>query len=124
MLSIILPRAVKRFQEKSTDYGDTFEDLGLAGQYSDMHRKMYKLKKYMWHEENLIGEQPDEILEDLLGNILISLYLYDRDKAHSRTASTEPLSGQDTKPQGTITPSKEDRTRQQKGDEVRKSSSS
>ena len=79
MVEKILPHAVERFQEKSVDYGDVFYDLGLKGQYSDMHRKMHKLRKFMWDEEDLGGEPPEEILEDLLGNILISLYLIQYD---------------------------------------------
>jgi hypothetical protein len=126
MLNKILPQAVQRFRSKSVDYGDAFEDLGLAGQYSDMHRKMRKLRKAMWHEENLIGEQPEEILEDLLGNILISLYLYDReqDPTYQRAFGSQPRSGQDTQPQRAIAAAKEGGKRQQATDEVRKPTSS
>lgn len=76
MIGLILPSIITRFKNKSTDYGEVFRELGLAGQYSDMHRKMFKLKKAMWEGQPLAGEQPEEILSDLFGNILISLYLY------------------------------------------------
>jgi hypothetical protein len=75
MVERILPELVRRFRSKSSDYGEVFRDLGIAGQYSDMHRKMHKLKRAMWDGEELKGEQPEEILSDLLGNILISIYL-------------------------------------------------
>lgn len=126
MLNQILPRAAQRFRSKSIDYGNAFEDLGLAGQYSDMHRKMRKLRKAMWHEEELHDEQPEEILEDLFGNILISLYLYDREQnpTYQRSARPQPSSGQDTEPQRAIAPPKDGGARQQKADEVRKPASS
>jgi len=62
-------------------------ELGIRGQYSDMHRKMRKLKKSMWEGEDLKGEQADEILSDLFGNILISLYLMLHAQESSRTTS-------------------------------------
>lgn len=76
MLSIDLTNAIVRFQKKSADYGDAFKDLGIAGQYSDIHRKVRKLKMAMWEGKALEGEPPSEILEDLIGNCLISLWLY------------------------------------------------
>lgn len=75
MVNQILPEVVKRFRAKSADYGDVFKELGLAGQYSDIHRKARKLKMVMWEGKELKGEQADEILEDLIGNCLISIYL-------------------------------------------------
>jgi len=107
MVNHILLKAVNRFKKKSADYGDVFKELGLAGQYSDMHRKMYKLRKYMWDGQYLQGESPKEILEDLFGNILISIYLIDyvgergETKAHQRSACSQPSSGQNPDSQGT-----------------------
>lgn len=125
MVADILPRVASKFQKKASDYGDVFFELGLPGQYSDMHRKMYKLRKAMWEEEELKGEQPEEILQDLIGNCLISLYLIEDDrKANQRTASTKPSSGQDTNSQGTRPGSKKGGARQQKADAVRQSAPS
>jgi len=143
---------VKRFREKSSDYGDVFKELGIAGQYSDMHRKMYKLKRAMWEGEELKGEPPEEILSDLFGNILISIYLYEEAKdkrrgklgrgvqrelegeeyrhdaelqgeADQRAASSEPGSGQDTDSQGASTNRQKGRARKQTANAVRKSAS-
>lgn len=75
MIEMILPELVTRLRTKSADYGDVFKELGIKGQYSDMHRKMRKLKLNLWDGVPLKGEQADEILSDLFGNILISLYL-------------------------------------------------
>jgi hypothetical protein len=79
MINQILPDLVQRFRKKSADYGEVFRDLGIPGQYSDMHRKMHKLRRGMWEEEQLKGEPVEEILSDLFGNILISLYLIDEE---------------------------------------------
>jgi hypothetical protein len=75
MINKILPLLSEHLYHKSADYGDVFKELGVKGQYSDMHRKMQKLKKSLWDNEVLIGEQPEEILADLFGNILITLWL-------------------------------------------------
>lgn len=106
MINQILPEAMSRFRSKSSDYGDVFLDLGMAGQYSDLHRKMHKLKKFMWEGRKLRGEPPEEVLQDLIGNALISLYLIkyvgnrNETKAHPRAAGAQPVSGQDTDAQG------------------------
>jgi hypothetical protein len=75
MINKILPLLVEHLRHKSEDYGDVFKELGLRGQYSDMHRKMGKLKKAIWDGETLVGESVEEILADLFGNVLISLWL-------------------------------------------------
>lgn len=75
MINDDLAAALDRFFRKASDYGLLFLELGVRGQYSDMHRKMHKLKKALWEEQSLQGEQPDEILQDLIGNCLIALFL-------------------------------------------------
>jgi hypothetical protein len=153
MVNTILPTSIQRFRNKSSDYGDVFKELGLAGQYSDMHRKMHKLKKVMWEGRSLKGEQAEEILHDLLGNILISLWLlandeetkdsgrrelgprvkrvvegrasgHDDGEASQGAASAQPVSGQDTGAQRATVSSEASRARQQEADAVRKSSPS
>lgn len=76
MINKILPLLVEHLRHKSQDYGEVFKELGLKGQYSDMHRKMHKLKKAIWDDDILVGdEQTEEILADLFGNVLISIWL-------------------------------------------------
>lgn len=71
----MIPELRQKFLAASADYGDAFKELGLAGQYSDMHRKMKKLKRAMWDGVPLTRESAEEVLGDLFGHILISLYL-------------------------------------------------
>jgi hypothetical protein len=117
---------VNRFQEKSIDYGDVFKELGIAGQYSDMHRKMFKLRKFMWEGYELKGEQADEILEDLLGNILISIYLVRNNggETNQRPASPKLSSRQDTGAQRATTAEAAHRAWEQVGDAIRQLASS
>ena len=86
MLKVILPKCVEHFKRKSSDYGpEGFTDLGIKGQFSDMWRKMVKLKRGLWEGRPLVLEQSDEILMDLFGHLLISLYLLE-----SRPIEREP----------------------------------
>lgn len=86
MLDEILPDLTERLRSKSKDYGEVFRELGIRGQYSDMHRKMFKLRRALWDGQRLVGEQPDEILADLFGNILITLYLLQEAKGEEEEA--------------------------------------
>jgi hypothetical protein len=68
-----LPLAVARFAEKSLDYGDNAANLGIKGQFSDINRKFGKLKRALWDGQELVGEQPDEILQDMIAHCLLAL---------------------------------------------------
>jgi len=66
---------LEEFARKARDYGNEDEfNLGLAGQYADMSRKFKKLRRAMWDGKELTGEQPAEILHDLIGHAWITLY--------------------------------------------------
>ncbi len=69
---------VQQFISKSNDYGETANHLGAAGQYADMHRKMGKLKRALWEGETLTGEQPREILLDLIGHCFLTIHYIDQ----------------------------------------------
>lgn len=64
---------VKHFLTKQQDYGDWAGELGAKGQFADMYRKWPKIRKAMWDEEPLVGEQLDEVLMDLIGHCFLSL---------------------------------------------------
>jgi hypothetical protein len=69
----LLQEWVTLFIGKQKDYGDSADDLGAPGQYSELHRKMGKLKKALWDGEALAGEQPDEVLFDLIGHCFLAI---------------------------------------------------
>lgn len=68
------------FLRKNADYGETGDLLGSRGQFADMWRKFGKLKRAMWDGEALTGEQPEEIIMDLIGHCFLSLYYIEVEK--------------------------------------------
>ncbi|QFG10611.1 hypothetical protein PBI_LAMBO_70 [Gordonia phage Lambo] len=81
----IAPVALENFARKNADYGDTSFDLGIAGQYAELWRKVGKLKGPMWEGKALEFEQMDEILQDLIGHCLLSLYFLHTNEAERIT---------------------------------------
>jgi hypothetical protein len=72
----ILPKALELYLKKSKDYGGNVMDrfnLGQKAAIPDMARKFGKLIDAIWRDQPLEFEQPEEILMDLLGHILIIL---------------------------------------------------
>lgn len=71
-----LPQWAELFARKNSEYGDTSSmTLGPRGQFSDMYRKIIKLKRAMWDENEsiLVSEGMDEILRDLIGHAFLAL---------------------------------------------------
>lgn len=76
MVATDLPKLVGNFIKKSGDYGPKgFQELGVKGQYSEIHRKVGKLKRVFWDGKILQHESPQEVVSDLFGHILILHYL-------------------------------------------------
>ncbi len=77
--------AIALFRTKARDYGErsgifTADLLGGKGQFAEIWRKVPKLKKGMWDEEDLENESVPEILQDIIGHCLLALDYWD--KAH------------------------------------------
>lgn len=76
-----VPDWAAKFDAKNKDYNSattgwephTF--LGVKGQFADVWRKVGKLKKALWDEEALTGEQPREIIQDLISHLFLTLDL-------------------------------------------------
>lgn len=68
----LLPDMLNRFLAKNKDYGDQFLNLGPKAEFVRMANKFGKLKQALWDDEDLEFEQVDEILDDLLGHILLA----------------------------------------------------
>lgn len=71
-----LPAFLELFAKKSKEYGDSNPDvLGPRGQFSDIWRKIGKLKTGMWEgrEDLLTSEGVDEVLRDLIGHCFLAL---------------------------------------------------
>lgn len=72
----LLPQWLELFARKNKDYGSgaSFE-LGTKGQYSDIHRKMIKLKRALWDDQELEFEGVKEVINDLIGHLFLTMYM-------------------------------------------------
>lgn len=68
---------VKKRKDYQTAEGDVGDDLGAAGQYAEIHRKSKKLKRALWDGQPMVGEQPREILLDLIGHAVKAIRYID-----------------------------------------------
>jgi hypothetical protein len=81
----ILPVVMERFRNKTAEYGNgAANDLGIRGQYSDMHRKMIKLRRAMWDGEVLTSEPLEEVIGDMIAHCLLTLDMLAQDKFPKR----------------------------------------
>lgn len=71
----LLPDLMTRFAAHSIDYGDAYKELGEAGQFSDIWRKIAKLKRAVWDGHAPIGESVDQMVEDVINHCLLLLYI-------------------------------------------------
>lgn len=85
----ILPAVLSRFVRKNADYGTYAAFLGTKGQFSDLNRKYWKLKRALWDGEELIGESIEEICSDLIGHCLLTLLFLDIERKEKQAALSE-----------------------------------
>lgn len=81
----LMPEFWGKFAIKAKDYNDSdgFEPhkvLGIAGQFAEVWRKVWKLKKGLWDRETLIHEQPREVLLDMIGHCFLAIAMIDQGK--------------------------------------------
>lgn len=77
------PAWAELFASKNSEYGSgsAFE-LGQRGQFSDIYRKIIKLKRAMWDEDEsvLTTESVDEIIMDMIGHCFLTLEMRKRER--------------------------------------------
>lgn len=78
ILRIHLPEAMEHFLKRNAEYGDDNDfNLGVAGQYVDISRKVQKLKRRWWDDdERVISEHIESdkvIVMELIGHLLMSM---------------------------------------------------
>lgn len=92
----LVPEWTRHFLAKAAHYRDKegFEPhtvLGERGQFADIWRKIWPLKKAMWDGEELGFEGKREILMDLIGHCFLSVALIDRaDKLAAQARAAGP----------------------------------
>jgi hypothetical protein len=77
----LMPEFWETFARKAADYNDNENEnhraLGVRGQFADIWRKIGKLKKSLWEGRSLAGEQPREILMDLIAHCFLTIAMMD-----------------------------------------------
>jgi hypothetical protein len=77
ILTVYGPQALLHHATAAMHYGDNAANaLGPAGQFADIWRKIMPLRRAMWEGAELTREEPEEILRDLVGHVLLALRMY------------------------------------------------
>lgn len=85
------------FDAKSKDYNSSaafggtepHKVLGVRGQFADIWRKIWKLKKVLWDGERLYHEDAEEILLDLIGHCFLTLDLLWEQRQEAKRLAAE-----------------------------------
>jgi hypothetical protein len=96
ILGVLLPEWEAMFRRKQRDYGGDANRLGVKGAFVDIHRKEGKLKRAIWDGQKLEGEQPREILMDLIGHCFLTITALDQEDGQQTVVTDgELLTAQD-----------------------------
>jgi len=79
IMAVLMPEWADQFVTKNLDYKDDANRLGVKGAFVDIYRKTGKLKRAIWDGQVLEGEQPREILVDLIGHCFLTIAAIDND---------------------------------------------
>lgn len=78
-----LQDAIQLFVKRQAEYGESANHLGAKGQFADINRKFWKLKRLMWDEsvpKDAISESAEEVLMDFIGHCLLSIHYLRQEK--------------------------------------------
>lgn len=89
IIQSLVPEWVNHQKRKAEDYNskpmpgfpEGFENadvLGVQGQFAEIWRKIWKLKRGMWDGETLVGEPVREVLLDMIGHCFLAIDMIDR----------------------------------------------
>lgn len=73
ILRYVLPKLMTQFLEKNKKYAEVENgyNLGSAGIIPDLNRKLGILVARIWNEAPTVGEDTDEVIDDLIGHLLL-----------------------------------------------------
>ena len=77
IVNIIVPTVVGRWLRKNEDYRGAQMFLGIKAQFIDINRKFWKLFHIVWEGKKPEFESERDIKMDMIGHLLMSLYLED-----------------------------------------------
>lgn len=72
ILTKVLPGLLSKFLRNNTKYARAQDrDLGMKGIVPDINRKTSVLVSRLWDGADVVGEDTDEIIDDLIGHLLL-----------------------------------------------------
>jgi hypothetical protein len=101
IVGTLLPEWLEQFRGKQGDYKDDANRLGVKGAFVDIHRKEGKVKRALWDGHELKGEQPREILLDLIGHCFLTIAAIDNEEGQARKLGAMEQSLAETEPDRT-----------------------
>lgn len=84
--TIIVPMVVGRWLRKNEDYRGQQMFLGIKAQFIDINRKFWKLFHIVWEGKDPEFESEREVKIDMIGHLLMSLYLENPQSWHDLEA--------------------------------------
>lgn len=83
ILDYVMPATLELFLYKNKGYGDGADSLGARGQFADINRKYWKLRRALWEGEDLTGESLIEVCHDLVGHLWLTIdFLNQQENKH------------------------------------------
>lgn len=88
--------AIRDLMERGkNNYGDAFMELGARGQYSEIHRKVAKLKRAIWDGVVLEGETPEQVAKEIIPHLLMMVWCLERERKQPVPVVTIPAIASD-----------------------------
>ena len=87
----IMPEVMALWLRKNDDYAGQQVFLGRMAQFADINRKFWKLKQAMWDGKQLGFESPVEIMMDMIGHLLMAIYM--EGQVHEEPVNMNELPG-------------------------------
>ncbi len=75
VINTIMPETMALWSKKNADYEGQLMFLGKRGQFSDINRKFWKLKKALWDGQDLGFESAEEVCMDMIGHLLMTIHM-------------------------------------------------
>jgi hypothetical protein len=79
VINNIMPETMALWSKKNADYEGQLMFLGKRGQFSDINRKFWKLKKALWDGQDLGFESAEEVCMDMIGHLLMTIHMLRQD---------------------------------------------
>lgn len=75
----LVPEWSRQFLNANAGYGEG-ADLGIKGEFVELHRKTMKLKRAIWEEQFIGKEDVREVAMDMIGHAFLLIALHDYDE--------------------------------------------